>query len=132
MHFFVFTIVEDGLCEFHSQNDTKESLIEMIDDYGTINAAHESLPPYTLIRLTHKDKRITIIVTINDRVPKTNGTLLDLSNGAAKKLSMNDGDIIPCEIELVKSESVIISFLYILPMGITVFILIMYIMNPST
>lgn len=104
----------------------------MIDDYGAINAAHESLPPYTLIRLRHKNKGITIIVTINDHVPKTNGTLLDLSNGAAKKLGMNDGDIIPCDIELVKSESVMTPFLYFLPVGITVFLLIMYIMNPST
>lgn len=97
----------------------------MVDDFGTINAAHESLPPYTLIRLTHKDRGYTIIVTINDRVPKTNGTILDLSNGAAKKLGINDGEIIPCKIELVKSESVVIYFLYYLSMGITIFMILM-------
>lgn len=95
----------------------------MVEDFGAINAAHESLPPYTLIRLTHKDRGFTIIVTINDRVPKTNGTILDLSNGAAKKLGINDGEIIPCKIELVKSESVVISFLNYLSIWITIFMI---------
>ncbi|XP_050057155.1 uncharacterized protein LOC114130919 isoform X2 [Aphis gossypii] len=113
---------EKGICEFHMQTD--ESDIDYLDDeFGNINAAHNSLPPYTLIQVSHEKR--SIIVTINDRIPRTNGTLLDLSNEAALKLQIKNEGFAPCKIEKVIHHNPILKMiLYAIPIFSCVIIVI--------
>ncbi|XP_026814173.1 uncharacterized protein LOC113554490 [Rhopalosiphum maidis] len=104
---------QKGICEFHMQTD--ESDIDYLnDEFGDINAAHNSLPPYTLIKVSYETR--SVVVTINDRIPRTNGTLLDLSNKAALKLQITNEEFVPCKIEKVIHHNPILKIiLYTVP-----------------
>lgn len=79
---------------------TDESDIDYLNnEFDVVNAAHNSLPPYTLIKVSHGGRRI--VITVNDRIPRTNGTLLDLSNEAALMLRIKNDESVPCTIEKV-------------------------------
>jgi len=103
---------------------TDESDIDYLkNEFDTVNAAHNSLPPYTLIKVSY-DKR-TIIITVNDRIPRTNGTLLDLSNEAALKLQIKNDESVPCKIEKVIHHNPILKMiLYAIPILSCIIILI--------
>ncbi|KAL4096863.1 hypothetical protein QTP88_021741 [Uroleucon formosanum] len=92
-------IDQKGICEFHMQTDENE-IDYLNNEFDIVNAAHNSLPPYTLIQVSHDRK--TIVITINDRIPRTNGTLLDLSNEAALKLQIKSDESVPCETKMKK------------------------------
>ncbi|XP_022170088.1 uncharacterized protein LOC111033591 isoform X2 [Myzus persicae] len=95
---FDFDSNPTGICEFHMQTD--ESDIDYLNnEFDVVNAAHNSLPPYTLIKVSHGGRRI--VITVNDRIPRTNGTLLDLSNEAALMLRIKNDESVPCTIEKV-------------------------------
>jgi len=84
------------------------------NEFDTINAAHNSLPPYTLIKVSHKGRRI--VITVNDHMPRTNGTLLDLSSEAALMLGIENDESVPCKIEKVIHHNPIIKMmLYAIP-----------------
>lgn len=54
----------------------------------SLTAAHKSLPFGTRVRVTSIKTAKTVIVRINDRLPKTSKRLIDLSQFAAKELGM--------------------------------------------
>lgn len=103
---------------------TDESDMDYLNnEFDKVNAAHNSLPPYTLIKVSH-DKR-TIVITVNDRIPRTNGTLLDLSNKAALMLQIKNDEYVPCEIEKVIHHSTILKMiLYVIPILSCIVILV--------
>lgn len=86
---------------------------DLIEEFGTLHAAHETLPPYTQVMLTHENN--SILVTINDLIPESNGVLLDISNGAAKKLHVKNGEFVPCKFVIIKSYSSIVYLLFAIP-----------------
>jgi len=103
---------------------TDESEIDYLsNEFDMVNAAHNSLPPYTLIKVSHN--RRTIVITVNDRIPRTNGTLLDLSNEAAMKLQIKNDAFVPCTIDKVIHHSTILKIaLYVIPILSCIIILI--------
>jgi len=103
---------------------TGESDVDYLNnEFDKINAAHNSLPPYTLIKVSH-DRR-TIVITVNDRIPRTNGTLLDLSNEAALMLQIKNHESVPCKIEQVIHHSTILKMiLYVIPILSCIVILV--------
>lgn len=114
------------MCEYHNQTNNNQS-IYLINKFGYLNAAHETLPPYTQIKVTYENK--SIIVTINDLIPKTSGILLELSNMAAEKLNIIHEGFMPCIIESVKNTknyrimiSVFKFVLYFLPISMIIMV----------
>ncbi|XP_025197889.1 uncharacterized protein LOC112596430 isoform X2 [Melanaphis sacchari] len=104
---------QEGICEFHMQIDENDNDY-LNDEFSIINAAHNTLPPYTLIKVSYK--RRSIVISINDRIPKTNGTLLDLSNEAALRLHIKNEEFVPCKIEKVMHHNPILKMiLYSIP-----------------
>lgn len=103
---------------------TDENEIDYLNnEFDIVNAAHNSLPPYTLIQVSHDRK--TIVITINDRIPRTNGTLLDLSNEAALKLQIKSDESVPCKIEKVIHHCTFLKIiLYTVPILSCIIILI--------
>lgn len=104
--------------------ETDKSNINYLDDeFGSINAAHNTLPPYTLIQVSHEKR--SIVVTINDLIPRTNGSLLDLSNEAALKLQIRNEAFVPCKIEkVIHHNPVLKTILYAIPIFSCVIIMI--------
>ena len=55
---------------------------------NAMTAAHRTLPLGTKVRVTNKANGKSIVVRINDRGPFSKGRIIDLSRGAAEKISM--------------------------------------------
>jgi rare lipoprotein A len=53
----------------------------------SLTAAHKFLPFGTLIKVTNLKNDSTIVVKINDRLPKKSSRIIDLSKAAARKLN---------------------------------------------
>jgi rare lipoprotein A len=53
-----------------------------------ITAAHKTLPLPTKVRVTNLQNGKSIVVVVNDRGPFKKGRLIDLSQGAAKKIGL--------------------------------------------
>ncbi len=53
-----------------------------------MTAAHKTLPFGTAVKVTNLDNDRSIVVRINDRGPYVRGRIIDLSQGAAKKLGV--------------------------------------------
>lgn len=51
-----------------------------------LTAAHKSLPFGTKLKVTYKNKNV--VVRVNDRGPFAKGRILDLSQGAARRLGI--------------------------------------------
>lgn len=60
---------------------------------STISAAHKTLPLPTYVEITALETGRTILVRINDRGPLVNDRLIDLSEGAARQLGINNQDV---------------------------------------
>lgn len=55
---------------------------------SALTAAHRTLPMGTKIRVTNKANGKSVIVRINDRGPFAKGRIIDVSRGAAERISM--------------------------------------------
>ena len=53
----------------------------------SLTAAHKSLPFGTLVKVTNLSNDSTVVVKINDRLPKSSSRSIDLSLRAAKQLN---------------------------------------------
>jgi rare lipoprotein A len=67
-----------------------------------MTAAHRTLPFNTLVKVTRTDTGKSVTVRINDRGPFTKGRIIDLSQGAAKKIGMLRDGVAPCRVEVIE------------------------------
>ncbi|VVC31881.1 RlpA-like protein, double-psi beta-barrel domain [Cinara cedri] len=95
-------IIHD-FCSYHKQNDN--AIKDRIHRQFYISAAHSILPPNTKILVSTKYRQV--VVTINDLPAKTNNTL-ELSDEAALQLGITQEGIIPCDVEVLVSENIIL------------------------
>jgi len=58
-------------------------------DLSAMTAAHKTLPFGTRVRVTLLSTGRSIVVRINDRGPFVRGRIIDLTDGAARKLGLN-------------------------------------------
>lgn len=70
-----------------------------------ISAAHKTLPFGTVVRVTNHRNGRTLDVRINDRGPFVEGRIIDLSEGAAKKLDMIRDGVVPVSLQVLKYGS---------------------------
>lgn len=56
---------------------------------GHLTAAHKTLPFDTLVKVTRRDNRKTIVVRINDRGPFIRGRIIDLTLAGAHALGFS-------------------------------------------
>jgi rare lipoprotein A len=69
---------------FHGKTTANGETYNM---YG-ISAAHKLLPMHTMLLVTNLDNGKEVVVRVNDRGPFVRGRIIDLSYGAAKKISL--------------------------------------------
>lgn len=70
----------------------------MYATYG-INAAHSLLPEYTKVEVTLKNNK-KLFLHINNVHSTKNGTILDFSTEAAKKLGIDKDDTVKCSVKI--------------------------------
>lgn len=70
-------------------------------DPRALTAAHPTLPFGTLVEVTRRDKKKSVIVVVTDRGPYVAGRSIDLSRAAARKLSMSYLGAVPVTIRVV-------------------------------
>lgn len=84
--------------EFNGKKTASGEVYNMND----LTAAHPDLPFNTMLKITNLSNRKTVIVRVNDRMPKNKNRIIDLSYSAAVKLDMIKSGIEKIKIELVK------------------------------
>jgi rare lipoprotein A len=82
---------------FHGRKTASGEIFNM----HQMTAAHSTLSFPAYMRVTNLDNGKSIIVRVNDRLPKHKTRIIDLSYGAAKKLDMYRAGIANVEIERV-------------------------------
>ena len=74
-----------------------------IFDMNGLSAAHRQLPLGTVIRVTHLENGLSIVVKVNDRGPFVDNRILDLSLGAARELDMVQEGVAKVRIDIVEA-----------------------------
>lgn len=70
-------------------------------DMNGLTAAHRSLPFGTKVRVTNQKNGKSVVVRINDRGPYVGKRVIDLSRGAAQKVSMLGSGVAPVRLEVI-------------------------------
>lgn len=70
-------------------------------DPNKMTAAHPRLPLGTKVRVTRKSTGASVVVRVNDRCGCTHGRIIDLSEGAARKLNMIREGVVQVRLEVV-------------------------------
>ncbi|MEJ8755524.1 septal ring lytic transglycosylase RlpA family protein [Pontibacter sp. H259] len=73
-------------------------------DKAKLTAAHFSLPFNTLVEVTNKSNGKSVIVKINDRMPKSRHSIIDLSRAAATEIGLIRAGVASVTIKEVKPE----------------------------
>ena len=71
-------------------------------DTKKLTAAHRTLPLNTIVRVTNLLNGDSVVVLINDRGPYVGKRVIDLSEAAAKRLSMTKKGLVPVRIETIR------------------------------
>ena len=74
---------------------------EIYDMYG-LTAAHPSYPPETILRVTNLSNNKSVIIRVNDHMPKHPDRIIDLSYGTAIELDMVTTGITEVKLEILK------------------------------
>jgi rare lipoprotein A len=71
-------------------------------DVRKLTAAHRSLPLNTVVRVTNLLNGHSVEVLINDRGPYVGKRVIDLSEAAAREISMTKKGLVPVRIEIIE------------------------------
>jgi rare lipoprotein A len=80
--------------DFHGRKTSSGELFDM----NAMTAAHKTLPLGVYVRVHHKRTGKEIVVRINDRGPFVRDRIIDLAEGAARKLDMMQEGVAPVRI----------------------------------
>ena len=71
-------------------------------DKNKMTAAHRTLPFNTWVRVENQLNGKSVDVKVNDRGPFVPGRVIDLSEGAARKIEMIRSGVVPVRLEIIK------------------------------
>lgn len=82
---------------FHGRTTASGEVYDMTQ----MTAAHHSLPFGTLVRVTNKENGRSVVVRVNDRVPRRSKTAIDLSRGAFTQIAPLERGRVPVSVEVI-------------------------------
>ena len=92
-----------GLASFYAHDfHNKRTANGEIYDMNGLTAAHRTLQFNTWLEVTNLSNGRTVIVRVNDRGPFIEDRIIDLSQGAAKELRMEETGVQEVEIEILR------------------------------
>lgn len=68
-----------------------------------LTAAHKTLPFGTKVKVTNLKTMKSVKVKITDRGPFVKGRIIDLSEGAARRLNVIDDGVVPVKMKVIRS-----------------------------
>ena len=71
---------------------------------SALAGAHRSLPFGTKVRVDNLSNGKSVVVRINDRGPFVRGRVIDVTQGAAKKLGMIRSGVAPVKVTVVEGK----------------------------
>src|SRR5262245_17366236 len=78
---------EEGIAKFYSDKLQGKKLASgEVYDKDKLTASHKTLAFGTKVKVTHVDNGKSAVVTINDRMKKSNSAVIDVSRKAAEEL----------------------------------------------
>lgn len=100
-----YTVLETvtGVASYYADkyNGRLTSNGETYDMYG-LTAAHPSYPHDTILRVTNLSNNKSVIIRVNDRMPKRPDRIIDLSLGTAMALDMVEDGITKVKLEILE------------------------------
>jgi len=87
--------------QFHGRTTASGEDFDMFE----LTAAHRRLPLGTYVKVTNLRNGKWIVVRVNDRGPYVDGRIMDLSYGAARMLSIQDG-VERVRLDIVRPETI--------------------------
>jgi rare lipoprotein A len=100
----VQTQVQTGIASFYGRESGPRTASGERFDPNAMTAAHRTLPFGTLVRVTYQGR--SVVVRINDRGPFVRGRVIDLSEGAARRIGLPS--VGPVTIEVLRAGDVYI------------------------
>ena len=93
---------EEGVASFYSDRfQGKRTASGAVYDQKGLTAAHKKLPFGTKVKVTHARNGKSVVVTINDRIPRKD-RIIDVSKGAARALGLIGPGIGRVKLEVVR------------------------------
>lgn len=87
--------------EFHGRKTASGEIYDM----NKLTAASVDLPLGTSVRVTNLENRKSVVVRINDRMPKNaKGRIIDLSFAGAKALDMVQSGVVRVRVEVLSHQ----------------------------
>jgi len=71
-------------------------------DKNKLTAAHPELPFGTQLKVTYLKTGKSVVVTVNDRGPRTGGRVIDLSRAAAERIGLFDDGVGEVKVEVLR------------------------------
>lgn len=82
------TLQQGKASYYASKFDGRKTSSGEIFRNDSLTAAHKTLPFGTMVKVTSVKAGTSVIVRVNDRLPKTSKRIIDLSQNAASQLGM--------------------------------------------
>lgn len=112
-HFLIFSIssfaqikidsVQTGIASYYGYGfDGRYCASGEIFHKDSLTAASKNIPFGTWLRVTNLSNDSVVIIKVNDRMPQYNPRLIDLSEGAAKKIDMIKAGTTMVKIEIIR------------------------------
>ena len=96
--------VETGMASWYGPSGRRAADGSAYDGTG-MTAAHKTLPLGTIVRVTNLSNDESVTVRITDRGPFSHGRILDLSEGAAKKIDLYRMGVAKVRIEAFSGQT---------------------------
>jgi rare lipoprotein A len=98
----VFGQSEVGMASFyHNKFEGRRTSSGEVFHQAEMTCAHKTLPFGTRIKVTNLDNDSTVVVKVNDRLPKHSRRSVDLTRSAAKKLNFIPKGLTKVQIEVL-------------------------------
>jgi rare lipoprotein A len=95
--------VSEGTASFYAQKfQGRKTSSGEIFQHDKLTAAHKSLPFGTYLRITNLSNDSTVVVKVNDRLPKKSKRSVDLTLAAAKQLNFVKKGLTRVRIEVIE------------------------------
>ena len=94
--------VQEGMASYYGKGfEGKRTASGERFDKNGMTAAHKTLPLGTRVRVTRTTNGQSVIVRVNDRCGCTHGRIIDVTEGAARKLGMIKSGVAKVRLEVL-------------------------------
>lgn len=97
--------VETGTASFyHNKFQERKTSSGEIFKQELFTCAHKSMPFGTMLKVTNLSNDSTVVVKVNDRLPKRSKRTIDLTTAAAKQLNFISKGLTKVRVEVILNE----------------------------